>query len=352
MSTETDISDKRFFLPDFCHVQSVFFIVLVAELLAILLCLARFNLGQFWVNLGNYSLFIQWVALVSASILCGLRPTLRQYSDGIAGLISYLIILIVTFLAAILAQQIESYVDPANVGTDWDMVSYSMLLSAILSAFWLRLFYLQAQYRLRLQAETEAKLQALQARIKPHFLFNSMNILSSLIAIKPDLAEQVVEDLSALFRASLTEHKQLVSLKEEITICKSYLHIETLRLGDRLKVEWQIEGDLIGYRIPPLTLQPLIENAVYHGIQPLVDGGTITIAINTSGEKLKIGIINPFQADHSRHFEGHQVAVSNIRDRLELLFGQEIRFEREEGADTYRVIIELPAGDTSETANS
>ena len=315
----------------------------MAELLAILLSLARFDSENFWLILAYYSLFIQWVALISAGCLCMLRGPLRKLTDISAAVISYVVILIVTFSAAILAQVLGFSIQYSESSINWDTVTASMLVAAILAAFWLRLFYLQAQYRLRLQAETEAKLQALQARIKPHFLFNSMNILSSLISIKPEQAEQVVDDLSALFRASLKEHREMVPLTEEIKICKHYFHIESLRLGERLSVQWDVNGDIEFFKVPSLLLQPLVENAVYHGIQPLVDGGTINIGISANDEGVSIKITNPYDATQPNSFSGHKVAVNNINDRLALLYGENFIFTRDELDGHYLVNIFIPS---------
>ncbi len=342
MSNPEQQQSKRFFIPDFCQTQSVFIVILVAELLAILLSLARFDNENFWTILAFYSLFIQWVALISAACLCLLRGWLRNLSDIKAGTISYVIILLITLIASLLAEMIQQWIEPAIPGTKVNPVLANLMVAAILAAFWLRLFYLQAQYRLRIQAETEAKLQALQARIKPHFLFNSMNILSSLIAIQPDKAEQVVDDLSTLFRASLREHREMVSLTEEIKICKHYFHIESLRLGDRMTVDWQIEGDITPYKVPSLLLQPLVENAVYHGIQPLVEGGTISIVIQATAQRLDIIIRNPFDAKSHNDRRGNKVAVSNISDRLALLYGEDFTFTRQELEREYVVNIQLP----------
>ncbi|MBT8448421.1 MAG: histidine kinase, partial [Gammaproteobacteria bacterium] len=282
--TNKNVNDRpqtSFFLPDLCQTTSVFLIILNAELLALLLSLARFDGENFWLILARSSLFIQWVALINAAILCALRSRLSRFSDLQAASISYISVILVTFVAALLAQYFDSAAGQVDYVYRWDDVLFSVVIAAIVAAFWMRLFYLQAQYRQQLMAETESRFQALQARIKPHFLFNSMNILTSLIQVAPEKAEKVVEDLSELFRASLSDHKKLVTLQDEVAICKSYLDIEQLRLGDRLKVDWQIQADLDACYIPPLTLQPLIENAVYHGIQPLVDGGTVTIILQS-----------------------------------------------------------------------
>ena len=337
-----NLDQRSFFLPDLCQTSSVFLIILNAELLAVLLSLARYDQGNFWLILARSSLFILWVALINAGILCALRTRLQAFSDRQAAGISYVSVIVVTFFAAILAQYLESGVSASELSYRWDEIWFSVLIAAIVAAFWMRLFFLQSQYRQQLQAETESRFQALQARIKPHFLFNSMNILTSLIQVAPDKAEKVVEDLSELFRVSLSDHKKLVSLTDEVNICQSYLDIEQLRLGDRLQVSWQIEADLDACQIPPLTLQPLIENAVYHGIQPLVDGGTITISIHCDAEHLYLGIENPYQENQDPESKGNQVAVENIKNRLELLYGEASKLTMKKRADSYQVSVTLP----------
>ena len=143
----------------------------------------------------------------------------------------------------------------------------------------LRYNYIQRSLHTREESELHARIQALQSRIRPHFLFNSMNIIASLIPVDPDVAETVVEDLSELFRASLQEEGSEVSIEEELALCRRYTRIEYLRLGERLNIEWQIEDAVESVKIPLLTLQPLLENAIYHGIQPMPEGGTITVSL-------------------------------------------------------------------------
>lgn len=330
------------FLPDLCQTTSLFLIILNAVLLALLLSLARFDGANFWLILSRTSLFILWVALINAGILCTLRSRIQHFTDLQAATISYVTIIVVTFIAAILAQLFDSVSGQTEIAYRWDEIWFSVIIAAIVAAFWMRLFYIQAQYRQQLLAETESRFQALQARIKPHFLFNSMNILSSLIQVAPEKAEKVVEDLSELFRVSLSDHKKLVPLQDEVDICKSYLDIEMLRLGDRLNVDWQITADLDACQIPPLTLQPLIENAVYHGIQPLVDGGTVTITISCDDDHLFMQIENPYQENQDPEAKGNQVAVKNIKNRLELLYGDESTLVLHQKTASYQVEVTLP----------
>jgi len=186
------------------------------------------------------------------------------------------------------------------------------------------------------KAELTSRIQALQSRIRPHFLFNSMNIIASLISIDPDLAEEVVVDLSALFRASLDEAtSEPVRLDDELDLCRKYLHIEGLRLDDRLDVEWQIETDTQGLRIPLLTLQPLLENAIYHGIQPLTEGGTITVNLKSDDDQVEITITNPVTNKENRHEGGNRMALENIRNRMNAVYGPSASLTTEKSQNSY-----------------
>ncbi|RLA05631.1 MAG: sensor histidine kinase [Gammaproteobacteria bacterium] len=347
-----------FFLPNFCHARSVFMVVLVTELLALILSLVRFDEATFWFQLGKYSIIIQWIALLSTALLCMSRPILRRLTDLQAGFISYLLVLIVTLLVTIGAIWVEGTIQgktPIHL-LEHPGLKSNFLVAAILAAIMLRFFYLQSQYRKRIHIAADAKLQALQARIHPHFLFNSMNIIAGLIPTKPELAEKVIEDLSDLFRASLAEHRNQVSLQSEIDLCKRYLGIEQLRLGERLKSQWQIPEQLGSVTIPPLTLQPLIENAIYHGIQPLVDGGLVSIKILIKGNQCEIVIENPLgesqyspsqgNLSQGNLSQGNNIAVSNIQERLQMLYQDRASLDMQIGNRSCIVTLILPCDET------
>jgi two-component system sensor histidine kinase AlgZ len=185
-----------------------------------------------------------------------------------------------------------------------------------------RYFFLTHQLRLREQAELTSRIQSLQSRIRPHFLFNSMNIIASLISIDPDLAEEVVEDLSSLFRASLSDStSQPVTLAQELGLCEKYVHIECLRLDDRLTVQWDVNVDTGAIEIPLLTLQPLLENSIYHGIQPLPKGGTVNVSVELAGPQVQIEVTNPLPGTPYEHEQGNGIAIDNIRNRMTALYG-------------------------------
>lgn len=313
------------FLPDFCGIPMVFTVVVVAELLAFLLLLTETpGTPMAWEDLGMLSLFIQWITLSSTALLCISRKYLARLGDRGAGLISYAIVLLVTLGASELAYQLFPATGTRH-GPDWhmDFVLRNLGISALIGAVVLRVIYLQHQQQMHIRAQGEARIQALQARIRPHFLFNSMNTIAALIRSQPDKAEQAVEDLSDLFRASLAQADRMVTLEEEIELARHYLQIEQLRLGDRLSVDWQL-GDLpLDYRIPPLILQPLLENAIYHGIEGLAQGGTILVSGQKSDGRILLRITNPCQPRPANHRNGNRIAMDNIRERIQIAFGSQ-----------------------------
>ncbi|UCV03216.1 sensor histidine kinase [Dechloromonas denitrificans] len=195
-------------------------------------------------------------------------------------------------------------------------------------------------------AQAEARLAALNARIRPHFLFNSLNAVLSLIRARPQQAEEALESLSDLFRAAMRDPGELVSLADEIALGKQYLALEKLRLGDRLVVDWQVGEVALNLPIPPLMLQPLLENAVYHGIEPAAEGGVVRISIDQQGDELHIAIANP-TTGQVQHAAGNQIAVANIRERLALYYDLEARLEIVAGEKTYEVRIALPCPKTA-----
>jgi two-component system sensor histidine kinase AlgZ len=190
-------------------------------------------------------------------------------------------------------------------------------------------------------AVTEARLQALTARIRPHFLFNSLNAVLSLIRAEPKRAEHALEELAELFRALMRDNRDLVPLADEIALCRQYLDLEKLRLGERLKVEWEID-DLPGeVLVPALMLQPLLENAVYHGIEPVEAPGVIHIRFTRKGDELVIALDNPVCPGGS-HQAGNRMALANIRERLALHYDLEARLEAQEENGIYKVNMVLP----------
>jgi len=326
------------FLPDLCSSQSVFLLVLVAELLALLLTIsASSGLQHFnWDKLALISVQVQWIVVFSAMALCRLRFWLGRQDHVRAGFTSYALVLAITLVLCVIGQWIiygasgMAFVEAQEFYFDgWQLLN-NMVIAAILSGILLRYLYLQQQLRNQQQAEMLARIQALQSRIRPHFLFNSMNSIASLIATDPETAERVVEDLSELFRASLAE-PTLIPLERELELCKHYLDIEQLRLGRRLQLDWQISSCNPNVKIPSLMLQPLVENAIFHGIETLPKGGTITVKVSQNDKQLSIVITNPYllakknQRSSEQAQRHNHMALDNIRRRLTAHFGTAAR---------------------------
>jgi two-component system sensor histidine kinase AlgZ len=220
-------------------------------------------------------------------------------------------------------------------------IPLSVFLLFFVVATGIVLFYFDLRARSLAPAITEARLQALQARIRPHFLFNSINAVLSLIRDEPKRAERMLEDMAELFRVLMADNRQLTPLADEVTLCKRYLEIEEIRLGERLVVEWRtstMPGEAL---VPPLILQPLIENAVYHGIEPLNAPGTLVIEVAAVGKQLNITLTNPFHAG-SRHVSGNRMAIANIKERLQLHFDAEAGLTADIHQQRYVVKINMP----------
>lgn len=215
----------------------------------------------------------------------------------------------------------------------------SLVLCALATIVLLAYFELRA--RASPPVHDQTRLAVLNARIRPHFLFNTLNSVLSLIRARPQQAEAALESLSDLFRAAMRDPQEKVSLAEEIELAQHYLDLEKLRLGERLAVDWQIEPDSGALPIPPLILQPLLENAVYHGIEPSATGGCICVRIGRHREALRIVIANPL-ADASCHGVENQMALDNIRERLALYYDLEASMARSVKDGNYEVRIDLP----------
>jgi two-component system sensor histidine kinase AlgZ len=337
------------FLPSFCAVRMVFAVVVIAELLAFVLTLVSPGvLDDPWGNLGLISVFMQWVALSSAALLCLARPLLSRAGNTAAAIISYLLVLLVTALVSELAfwMMIRSTLFP-GIASEQHAVFLlrNLAISTVVAAVVLRYLYMQFQWRQQVKTEARARIQALQARIRPHFLFNSMNTIAALTRSDPATAETTIEDLSDLFRAALNNSGDQTTLGDELTLARRYLNIEALRLGARLAVTWELEGLPLDVRVPPLILQPLLENAIYHGIEPLPQGGTIRVTGKAGKGVLRIGISNPVPAAPRRtQHQGHRIAQENIRQRLQIAYGAGADLETSMTDGCYTVMMRLPLG--------
>ena len=231
-------------------------------------------------------------------------------------------------------------IGPGRDGFDL-FVLQSVLVVALVSTALLRYLFIRAQWRAQLLAQSEARVQALQARIRPHFLFNSLNTIASLIPDDPDSAERAIEDLADIFRGSMRRAEGLISLSEELELAWKYLQMEQRRLGGRLRIDWQVSELPAGASILPLTLQPLLENAVAHGIQPRVEPGKLRVYGRSEKDNIVITISNPLGPD-GHISEGHGMALENIRERLELAFGPSAGLITQQDTEQFFAVLSLP----------
>jgi two-component system sensor histidine kinase AlgZ len=291
--------------------------------------------------------FAEPVLLVSLLVLCPLRRWLRRYSYRTG-------VVIVLLAEFTMTAGFHAALRSEGDAFSFDLALHDWLVISVISAIVLYYFYLRE--RAFSPALAEARLQALQARIRPHFLFNSLTAVLSLIRTEPRRAEQTLEDLADLFRVLLREERRVVLLEEEIDLTRRYLSIESLRLGERLRVEWRIDPGLNRVAIPPLILQPLAENAVHHGIEPSAEPGVILITVARKGREVEIEIVNPRIDGNTQPpgRTGNHMALDNVRERLLLHYDVEARLEAgpagAAGAGEYRVKITLPARDLLQPA--
>lgn len=335
------------FLPDFCSIRVLFVIVVIAELLAFILALApRGASAERWSRLALLSLFIQWVALSCTALLCLFRARLNRLGNAAAGAGAYALILMTAGFLSEAAYHIGRGTGlEAVLSSHWHtgFMVRTLFVAAIVSAVILRYFYVQNHMRETLEAESRSRLQALQARIRPHFMFNSMNTIASLTRSDPALAEEVVEDLADLFRVSLSDQGHLTSLVQELDLTRRYLKIEALRLGDRLTVDWRADDLPPEVRVPPLVIQPLVENAVYHGIEPLAQGGTVEVSVRCTGPWVLIAVSNPVSPNAAAEPRpGNRMALDNVRDRLRLHYGGKVSMDTRQQGGQFQVTLKLP----------
>ncbi len=337
---------NAFFLPDFCERWNLLLVLLIAELLAIVLALAQ--PGQ-WLErlrfLAVDSLFVQWVALTDAALLCSCRAWFVRLGNRNAAIVMFALLQVVTLCFTLLAfALLDMLALSLTLPPGWlvDRLIVNTLISVAVTAVALRYFYVQHQWKLNVEAEARSRVAELQARIRPHFLFNSMNTIASLARSDPLKTEQAVEDLAEVFRATLAKRDRL-TLAEELELARSYLRIEALRLGARLQVEWHLDPGIEQIAVPALTLQPLVENAVYHGIESLPDGGVISIAARRDGDRVVIDIANPVSTTGiNARRTGNRLALANIEQRLQLMFGRNDILRAFETGDRFEVQLRLP----------
>jgi two-component system sensor histidine kinase AlgZ len=342
-------SFDAFFIPDFCAPRMVFAVVLIAELVALTLTLARPDTA-FLTELARISMFLQWLGLTSAALLCYSRRWLARLTVAQSSSAAFALLLANTAVISLLALWLgtafgaDGSVAAALPREHWPFLLRNAGICVIVTALLLRYFFVTHQWQKHLRAEAHSRIQALQARIRPHFLFNSLNTIAALTRSDPQRAEEAVEDLADLFRATLRDSHSPLRLKEELELTRIYQRIEALRLGDRLHVTWDVGQLPMRAFVPGLTVQPLLENAIYHGIEPLEGGGTVTVSGRVAGGEIEIVVSNPVAPKNPGTEErvGNRLALDNIRQRLDLAYGGRGSLTVLQEPDRYSVTLRFP----------
>jgi two-component system, LytTR family, sensor histidine kinase AlgZ len=329
-------------LPDFCNLGVMLRLLVIVNALVFGAALVRADTANDVSSLMRQFLLISIVAqpaiILTLVASCGLKVVFNKlpYWQGVSAIFALesAVGLVFWYLSRALLPLIP-------LGDNGGGVAFVQFLMFFILATAVVLFYFDLRARSLSPAFTEARLQALQARIRPHFLFNSINAVLSLIRDEPRRAERMLEDMAELFRVLMADNRKLKPLGDEVELCRQYLNIEQIRLGERLKIDWQIADMPADALVPPLILQPLIENAVYHGIEPQHGSGTLTILIKTNGKQINIMLTNPYHSE-STHVSGNRMAIANIKERLQLHFDAEAGLRAEVNGARYIVSINMP----------
>jgi two-component system, LytTR family, sensor histidine kinase AlgZ len=347
---KTDAAAARSdYLPDFCTSRTTLAVVLMGELTAFLLTLARQSpTADFWTDLTRTSLFLLWVGLAGAGVLCGLRHSLARLSvrAGSAAVLALIACLVATISLCAYwigrSQVAADFIGPSLFPAEPEsFVVRNVWIGLIVTGLALRYFYVAHEWRRSVELRAAARVHALQARIRPHFLFNSMNTIAALTRTDPPRAESAVQDLADLFRAALSDKQDTITLAEELEVARTYQRMEQLRLGSRLRVEWQIDSLPGGALVPGLVIQPLLENAIYHGIEPRPEGGTVSITGEVSGGLITIVVKNPLGAGPLQR-DSNRLALANIRERLTLVYGERALMKSGRFDAEYIVTLRFP----------
>ena len=342
---------RQLYLPNFCAASNILVIVVICELTALLLALARNSAALgFWSDLGLTSMFLLWIALCGAGLLCALRNYLTRQSVAVsAALVLAIIVALVTLVSGVAYYFGSSVLFPHD---HWTFLARNAGITFVVTALALRYFYVTHEWRHNVDLQAQARVHALQARIRPHFLFNSMNTIAALTRSNPARAEEAVQDLADLFRANLNEKRNQISLAEEIDVARTYQRMEQLRLGSRLVVVWKIDVLPSDALVPGLTLQPLLENAIYHGVEPRPEGGTVTVTGEFNKGMITIVVRNPLPLANLTVRDGNRLALANIKERLDLMYGERATVKAGRFDDEYIVTLRFPfaAGEGARTA--
>jgi two-component system sensor histidine kinase AlgZ len=327
--------------PSFCEWRLLVAVVVITEVSVMLVGIGRGGLPG-WQWLGMASVYAQWMALFCAAGLCFSSGWTGRLSIRGAWATSWLIVIWLAMVFSYAAWVADSVVGPGYIRDPVSMFVWKNVSAvALVAVVFFRYLEIRARWRSDLITQAEARVQALQARIRPHFLFNSLNTIASLIPTDPTNAEAATLDLADIFRGSMRRADRLISLADELQLARQYLDMEHRRLGNRLELDWRVDELPAGAAVLPLTLQPLLENAVSHGIQTLERGGKLAVYGRTEGEMVVITISNPL-APEGADTRGHGMAIRNIRERLALSFGSRASLLTSQDSERFYAVLSLP----------
>lgn len=341
----TDVA-RRSWLPDLCNPLALLRLILLAVLITLVLILLRQGIAGFGLNsMGMLFLYAVWVVFISAAGLCFLRKFLGQLSMLASSTLAILWLAVAASICALAGYWALRYF-LLDQQISWvDLWGQTTLIAVILGALVLRFLFVHHQLQIQQQRLMQAQFDALQARIRPHFLFNSLNSIATLVGIDGRRAEDAILNLSDILRATLGEDTE-VSLAKELETCRKYLDIEALRMGDRLKVDMDIDPDLHHLKLPPLCLQPLMENAVLHGLQKRPEGGCLEVKIGRDqAGAVRILVENSLPEEPGTKSNGANSALVNIRSRMESFYPGRVSFQCGQKDGVYQVLIVIEDAD-------
>jgi two-component system, LytTR family, sensor histidine kinase AlgZ len=335
-------------LPDCCNVGIALRIFVAANVVTALFALM---MSSSWMaastSLLESFVMVEPVLLITLGITCAVRRALNGAINGKSHAVQWSVGLGIPVLVT-LAYGLVLWPNLAISQTSGNNLPYWIIsrMAAAAGAAWLVIEFLRLRARAFSPSLSEARLQALQARIRPHFLFNSLNTVLGLMRSDPRKAEKTLENLSDLFRVFMRDTRELVALEEEVYTCREYLAIEKLRLAPRLEAKWNTDEMPSDALLPSLLMQPLIENAVHHGIEPRMTPGLIEITVKKVGDRVHIEILNPIAdyvpANSLPMRQGNQMALSNVRERLMLLYDMEAELKTGQENGLFRLVLEFP----------
>ncbi|MHA3116746.1 alginate biosynthesis protein [Acinetobacter sp. ANC 4635] len=321
-----------------------------SSILAVVLMLAEAGTWQAmnWGHVLQYLLYIYWVILAFIVVIQKIQPKINHLNHVVVFTFAFfllqgIVLLTTIFLNALLLMMHFGWRQLGDWQQLFDHAGLHLSYGVLMGAFSLRYLYIRDQWLKQQHSELQARIQAMQARIQPHFLFNSLNSVVSLIAVDPDKAEDMLINLSRLFRVSFQELK-LVSLAEELQICRQYIAIEQIRLRDRLQMDWRLPDiQALQYiRIPVLSLQPLLENSIFHGVEKISSPCKISLLVEILDRQVNIVITNPYLQEQQGQRQGNGIALENVKQRLRAYYGDAAYIQCFAGQGIFTTILTYP----------